>query len=80
VFPYFFRYILEAREFPVLTMIDRINQQMMTRVCAKQDEGEKFPVPICPKIATKLTKFVDLAAKCYVLPAGSGFFLCEIQR
>ncbi|KAM0860695.1 hypothetical protein ACQ4PT_046370 [Festuca glaucescens] len=25
------RYILEAREFPVLTMIDRINQQMMTR-------------------------------------------------
>jgi hypothetical protein len=74
VFPYFFRYILEAREFPVLTMIDRINQQMMTRVCTKQDEGEKFPGPICPKIATKLTKFVDLAAECYVLPAGSGVF------
>ncbi|KAM0915074.1 hypothetical protein ACQ4PT_011100 [Festuca glaucescens] len=70
----FNKYILEARELPMLTMIDRINQQLMTRVRSKQDEGEKFPGPICPKIATKLTKFVDLAAECYVLPAGSGVF------
>uniref|UniRef100_A0ACD5ZF68 Uncharacterized protein n=1 Tax=Avena sativa TaxID=4498 RepID=A0ACD5ZF68_AVESA len=33
----FNKYILEARELPILTMIDRINQQMMTRVVKKQD-------------------------------------------
>ncbi|KAM0921562.1 hypothetical protein ACQ4PT_006755 [Festuca glaucescens] len=73
----FNKYILEARELPVLTMIDKINQQLMTRVCSKQDEGEKFPGPVCPKKklnTTKLTKLVDLAAECYVLPAGSGVF------
>jgi hypothetical protein len=74
IFSVYFRYILEARELPILTMIDRINQQLMTRVCAKQEEGEKFPGPICPKPTCKLNKFVDLAAECYVLPAGEGVF------
>jgi hypothetical protein len=68
------RYILEARELPILTMIDRINQQLMTRVVNKQDEGEKFSGPICPKISKKLSKFTDLSAECYVLPAGAGVF------
>ena len=59
---------------PILTMIDRINQQLMTRIVNKQTEGEKWSGPICPKIVNKLTKFVDLSAECFVMPTGSGVF------
>ena len=70
---------MEARELPILTMIDRINQQLMTRIVKKQEEGEKFTGPICPKLAKKLTKFVDLASECFLQPAGTGVFYVHFR-
>jgi hypothetical protein len=55
-------------------MIERINQQLMTRIVNKQGEGDKWAGPVCPKVAAKLSKFTDLSSECFVLPVGSGVF------
>lgn len=69
------RYILHARELPILSMIEKIKTQIMTRVYMKQKEvEEKWSGNICPKIKQKLEKNAELANTCYTLPAGKGIF------
>lgn len=73
----FNKYILDARELPVLSMLERIKSQLMTRHYNKQKEVEIFQ-GICPKIRKKVLKYAELANVCYVLPAGYGIF--EVQE
>src|SRR6185437_7982407 len=49
----FNKYILETREMPILSMLQRIKQQLMTRYYSKQLEAVKFVGTICPKIRKK---------------------------
>ncbi|CAN6352866.1 unnamed protein product [Urochloa humidicola] len=70
----FNKYILDARELPILSMIERIKCQLMTRVCSKQEELKKWPGTICPKIMKKVQKNAEFANSCYALPAGMGVF------
>lgn len=68
------RYILEARELPILAMIKRIFNQLTTRMCNKRDEALLFTGPICPKIQKKLDKYIELSNNCYPLEAGDGVY------
>ena len=53
----FNKYILEARELPILSMITKIKEQLMTRIYNKQkDVMEKWPGPVCPKIRKKILR------------------------
>ncbi|XP_066386989.1 uncharacterized protein [Miscanthus floridulus] len=71
----FNKYILEARELPILSMIQRIMGQLMTRFYNKQKElSEKWPGPVCPKIRKKLLKNSEFANMCFVQPAGVCIF------
>ncbi|XP_010239711.1 uncharacterized protein LOC100821374 [Brachypodium distachyon] len=70
-------YILEARELPILTMIDRIKSQLMSRFYNKQQEAQSWHGSICPKIRKILAKNRELASTCFVSPAGDGTF--EVQ-
>ena len=71
----FNNYILEARELPILSMLEKIKNQLMTRYYSKQKEfTEQFVGTICPKIRKKLTKISELANVCYVLPSGNEIF------
>jgi len=68
-------YILEARELPILSMLEKIKQQLMTRHYNKQKElSEQFVGPICPKIRKKVAKNAELANICYAMPSGNGLF------
>jgi hypothetical protein len=50
----FNKFILEARELPVLTMIEQIKNQLMARHYSKEKEvGEMWQGTICPKIRKK---------------------------
>jgi hypothetical protein len=74
----FNKYILEAREMPVLSMLEQIKTQLMTRHYTKEKEvGDMWQGPICPKIRKKLQKNTEFANTCYALPAGKGIF--EVQ-
>ena len=69
------RYILDAREMPVLSMFLKIKSQLMTRFATKIEKIEEMPSPLCPKIRKmKLFKLEDWANNCYPMEAGKGFF------
>jgi hypothetical protein len=72
----FNRYIVEARELPILSMLQRIKGQLMARHYNKQKEvQDKWGVNvICPKIRKKLARHAEMANTCYVIPSGSGVF------
>ena len=46
----FNKYILDARELPILSMIQRIKGQCMGRHYGKQQEAKKWNGTICPKV------------------------------
>ena len=63
---------------PVLSMLEQIKSQLMTRHYNKGKEvGDLWDGPICPKIRKKLQKNTEFANICYALPAGKGVF--EVQ-
>jgi hypothetical protein len=68
-------YILEAREMPILSMLQTMKCQLMTRYYTKhKDVGSEWQGAICPKIRKKLQKNSDWSNTCYALPAGNGVF------
>ena len=76
----FNKYILEARELPILSMLQRIKGQLMTRHYNKQKEMlEQWSTSgiVCPKIRKKLLKNAEFANTCYAVPAGQGVFEVE---
>jgi hypothetical protein len=70
----FNKYILEAREFPILAMIMRIKSQITTRIYNKQLEAQTMSGTICPKIRKKLQKNVEWSNMCEAKPSGNGVF------
>jgi len=66
----FNNYIREARELPILSMVDKIKGQLMVRFYSKQKElSEKWTSHVCPKIRKKtIEKFRFLQ---YVLCSSS---------
>ena len=72
----FNKYILEARELPILTMIQKIKSQLMVRHYNKQkDLAEKWlGMAICPKIRKKLDRHAEFSNTCYPVPSGNGIF------
>ena len=76
----FNKYILEARELPILSMLERIKNQIMTRHYNKQKEAENFIGTVCPKIRKKITKNAEFANICYAMPAGQGIFQVQSKE
>jgi hypothetical protein len=73
----FNKYILEARELPILSMLQRIKRQLMTRHYNKEKEMlEQWSASgnVCPKIRKKLLKNAGYANTCYAVLAGKGIF------
>jgi len=76
----FNKYILEARELPILSMLERIKNQIMTRHYNKQKEAENFVGTVCPKIRKKIAKNAKFANICYAMPAGQGIFQVQSKE
>ena len=76
----FNKYILEARELPILSMFERIKAQLMTRHYNKQKEAEGFASRFCPKIRGKLNRNAEFANLCYALPSRNGVFQVQIRE
>ena len=73
-------YILEARELPILSMLERIKCQLMTRHYNKQQElGKDIQGAFCPKIRKKVAKNAEFANMCFASPSGQGVFQVQIK-
>ena len=73
----FNKYILDAREMPILAMIQQIKGQITTRIYSKQLEAKAMTGTICPKIRKKLEKHVEWSNNCEAKPSGNGIFEIE---
>jgi hypothetical protein len=74
IYNLFWSYILEAREMPILSMLDTIFYKTMQRVETKQGEAEKMPGIIFPKIKKKIDKFTEWSLGATVMPAANGLY------
>ena len=64
-------YILDAREVPVLSMVETIFYKLLKRIESKQRESEKWSSRICPKIKKKMDNFLEWSKNCIITPAGN---------
>jgi len=76
----FNKYILEARELPILSMLERIKNQIMTRHYNKQKEAENFVGTVCPKIRKKIAKNAEFTNICYAMPTGQRIFQVQSKE
>ncbi|KAE8772033.1 transposon mutator sub-class [Hordeum vulgare] len=70
----FNKYILPAREMPIVTSLKKIKDQLMTRFHSKSNEPEEWYGTICPKIRKKLDKNIDWSNNYQALPAAKHLF------
>ena len=65
-------FILEARDKPILTMLEMIRRMLMKRFTAKKEGMIKYPGPICPWIQVKLDKAKQTSNQCFPYMVGDG--------
>ena len=54
----FNKYILEAKDKPILTLMETIKTKLMQRVVMKGAVAKKYLRPLCPKIQKKLNSII----------------------
>ena len=74
VYYYSCRWILEARELPILSMLENIACNICTRYVKMQKEAQKWTGQICPKIRQKVQENADYAANCFATEYGRSTF------
>ena len=68
------RYILDARELPIVTNLKKIKDQLMIRFFSKRKETEEMYGNLCPKIREKLDKNIDFTNNYSAMPAAENLF------
>lgn len=68
----FNNYIKEARDMPILTMLEALRRQIMCRIYTKKQWIEKYAGKVCPRIQDKLDviKNKSLQFECYLSADG----------
>ncbi|XVF86164.1 hypothetical protein PTKIN_Ptkin18bG0018200 [Pterospermum kingtungense] len=66
----FNKYILEAMDKPILTMIETIRSKLMQRIAFKSVAADNYLGPLCPKIQKKVDKIILESARCWATHAG----------
>ncbi|KAL0333976.1 UNVERIFIED_CONTAM: hypothetical protein Sangu_1553800 [Sesamum angustifolium] len=70
----FNNYILEARDKPIISMLEWIRTRLMTRLQTKKKGMEKFSGDVCPNVMKKINKQGKLARHCYSRWCGANEF------
>jgi hypothetical protein len=65
---------LEAREMPILSMLDAIFYKTMQRIDTKHKEAEKMSGTICPKIQKIIDKYTEWSLGAVAKSAGNGVY------
>ena len=73
-------YILDARDKPIVTMIEKIRRKLMRRFQLKREGMSKLTGKICPKIQVKLDNEGLKSSNCVSIYAGNGLFEVECKH
>ncbi|KAK8639792.1 hypothetical protein V6N13_138161 [Hibiscus sabdariffa] len=67
----FNKMILEARDKPILTLMEMVRTKMMQKIAMKKEEAEKWTGILCLKIQRKVELAIQQCTRCWPTHAGS---------
>ncbi|XP_004953070.1 uncharacterized protein LOC101779108 [Setaria italica] len=70
----FNKWIVEARFFPVITMLETIRRKVMARIHDNRTKSESWVTKICPNILKKLNVYITQSGKCHAICNGASNF------
>ncbi|KAK8614547.1 hypothetical protein V6N13_068347 [Hibiscus sabdariffa] len=62
--------ILEARDKPILTLMEVVRTKIMHKIAMKKEEADKFTRILCPKIQKKVELTIQQSTRCWATHAG----------
>ncbi|KAK8644218.1 hypothetical protein V6N13_123530 [Hibiscus sabdariffa] len=65
-----YEFILEARDKPIITLLEIIRTKIMQRIAKKKVEADKWTTTLCPKIQQKLVASIERSNRCWTTHAG----------
>jgi hypothetical protein len=66
----FNKWIIKARFFPIITMLETIRRKVMVRIQEQRTKSEKWTTIICPNINKKLNVYISQSAYCHAICNG----------
>jgi hypothetical protein len=66
----FNKWIVEARFFPIISMLEAIRRKVMVRIHEQRAKFEGWTKPICPNINKKLNTYIKLSENCSAISNG----------
>ncbi|KAK8604215.1 hypothetical protein V6N13_099164 [Hibiscus sabdariffa] len=70
----FNKFILDARDKPIITMLEIIRTKIMKWIAKKKVEADKWSTILCPKIQKKLDATIESSNRCWPTHAGGHKF------
>ncbi|KAK8626734.1 hypothetical protein V6N13_134366 [Hibiscus sabdariffa] len=66
----FNKMILDARDKPILTLMEMVRTKMMKKIAMKKEQAEKWTEILCPKIQQKVESAIQQCTRCWPTHAG----------
>ncbi|WVZ59319.1 hypothetical protein U9M48_009476 [Paspalum notatum var. saurae] len=73
----FNKWIVEARFYPIITMLEAIRRKVMVRIQQNRTKAESRNTLICPNILKKVNSYITLSSSCHAICNGQHRF--EVQ-
>jgi len=70
----FNKWIVEARFFPIITMLEAIRRKVMIRIQEQGTKADRWMGAICPHIMRKLNTYITMAGYCHAISNGADKF------
>jgi len=70
----FNKWIVEARFYPIITMLETIRKKVMVRIQEQRAKSERWMGRICPNILKKLNAYIKLSGYCHAISNGADKF------
>ena len=70
----FNKWIVEARFFPIISMLETIRRKVMVRIQEQRTKCDRWSGLICPNINKKMNSYIKLTANCEAISNGANKF------
>jgi hypothetical protein len=70
----FNKWIVEARFFPIITMLETIRRKVMARIHDNRTKSESWVTKICPNVLKKLNVYITQSVECHAICNGASNF------
>lgn len=67
----FNKWIVEARFYPIITMLEMIRRKVMVRIQEMSAKADRWNTQICPNILKKLNTYIAYSGACHAISSGN---------